>query len=177
MFNSNFSSQQKFVTAPLRVIPLSRNLRAHARTSYARKWNRGNVWKAARKRTSWARFTFYKYEWASIQCLYFIYARTLVKIARQWKSTLREKNNTKEGFSSTFLDWNDFNNGNTVKRCCAIAFYLNCQSPRFYFHTITLNTLLDFNCYSSFPSLSYCSHGLVKGTVTGNRRRVTEALY
>ena len=37
MFNSNFTLQQKFVTAPLRVIPLSRILRAHARTSYARK--------------------------------------------------------------------------------------------------------------------------------------------
>ena len=37
MFNSNFTLQQKFVRAPLRVIPLSRILRAHARTSYARK--------------------------------------------------------------------------------------------------------------------------------------------
>ena len=40
MFNSNFTLQQKFVTVPLRVIPLSRNLRAHARTSYTRKYTR-----------------------------------------------------------------------------------------------------------------------------------------
>ena len=42
--------------------------------AYARKWNRGNVWKATRKRISWARFFFFVYAWPSIHCLYSIYA-------------------------------------------------------------------------------------------------------
>lgn len=99
-----------------------------------------------------------------------------MKITRQRKSTLRELLIRKR-FCNNFLDWNDFNSGNTVKRCFAVAFHLNFQSPSFYSHAITINTLLDFNCCSCFPSLSYCSYGLVKGTVTANRRRVTEALY
>ena len=43
-----------------------------------------------RKRESWARFNFYVYAWPSMHCLYFIYARTQVKITRQWKSTLKQ---------------------------------------------------------------------------------------
>ena len=42
---------------------------------YARKWDRSNVWKAARKRKSWSKFNLYVYERLSIHCLYFIYAR------------------------------------------------------------------------------------------------------
>ena len=48
--------------------PLSRNF-------CVRKWNRGDVWNATRKRKSWARFNFHVYAWSSIHCLYFIYAR------------------------------------------------------------------------------------------------------
>ena len=47
---------------------------------YEGKWNRDNVWKATRKRKSWARFNFYVCTWPSIRCLYFIYARTHVKL-------------------------------------------------------------------------------------------------
>ena len=55
--------------------------------------NRGNVWMATRKRTSWARFNFNVYAWLSIQYLYFKYARKIYvcssgKITWQWKSTL-----------------------------------------------------------------------------------------
>ena len=38
------------------------------------------------------RLNFHVYAWPFIHCLYFIYARSHVKITRQWKSTLREKN-------------------------------------------------------------------------------------
>ena len=69
--------------------PLSRNVsvRTHAGKIYARKWNRGEVWKATRKSESWARFNFYVYAWPSLHCLYFIYARSHGKIRRSWKST------------------------------------------------------------------------------------------
>ena len=59
--------------------PLSRNF--YVRTDvnfnwlYVRKWNRDDVWKAARKRKSWARLNFYVYARPSIHRLYFIYAR------------------------------------------------------------------------------------------------------
>ena len=51
--------------------PLSRNfcvdsrnfLRVNARKFYARKQNRGNVWKDTRKRETWTRFNFYVYAW------------------------------------------------------------------------------------------------------------------
>ena len=70
--------------------------RANARKIYERQWNKGNVWKATRKRESRARFNFYVYEWLSIHCLYFICARKIYKhsqgkITRQRKSTLRVK--------------------------------------------------------------------------------------
>ena len=57
-----------------------------------------------------------------------------ILFTRQWKSTLREKN-TKKGFVTPFET-----ETNTVKRCCALAFHLNFQSPSFYSHTITVNT-------------------------------------
>ena len=50
-------------------------VRAHVKST--RKWNRGNVWKATRKRVSWAWFNFYVYAWPSKDCLYFIYARKI----------------------------------------------------------------------------------------------------
>ena len=51
-----------------------------------RKWNSGNVWKATRKRKSWARFNFYVYPWSSIHCLYFIYARKIYVTAYSRKN-------------------------------------------------------------------------------------------
>lgn len=53
------------------------------------KWNRSNLWKAARKIKSWARFNFYVYAWPSTHCLFFIYAPTRnIKVTRQWKYIL-----------------------------------------------------------------------------------------
>ena len=53
------------------------------------KWNRSNLWKAARKIKSWARFNFYVYAWPSMHCLFFIYAPTRnIKVTRQWKYIL-----------------------------------------------------------------------------------------
>ena len=43
----------------------------------ARKWKRGHVWKASRKRESWGRFNFYVDASPSIHCLYCIYARKI----------------------------------------------------------------------------------------------------
>ena len=58
--------------------PLSRIFfRANARKIYARKWKRGHVWKASRKRESWGRFNCYVYASPSIHCLYCIYARKI----------------------------------------------------------------------------------------------------
>ena len=63
-------------------------VRKHVKST--RKWKRDNVWKATRKRVSWAWFNFYVYAWPFKHCLYFIYAgkiyvRTHGKIARQQK--------------------------------------------------------------------------------------------
>ena len=53
------------------------------------KWNRSNLWKAARKIESWARFNFYVYTWPSMHCLFFIYAPTRnIKVTRQSKYIL-----------------------------------------------------------------------------------------
>ena len=69
--------------------PLLRNfVRANARKFYVREWDRGNVWKATRKRKCWARLNFYAYAWPSIQCLYFIYARKIYVYARKNYATL-----------------------------------------------------------------------------------------
>ena len=56
----------------------------------------GPRYKVLRLKLHWARFCFYAYKRPFIHCLYFIcerkfYARRHVKITRQWKSTLNER--------------------------------------------------------------------------------------
>ena len=73
---------------------------SNARKIYSRKWNRGNVGRAKRKRESWERFNFYVYAWPSTHCVYVIYARMHVKITRQWKSTLKAPQTTEKALTN-----------------------------------------------------------------------------